>query len=126
MKSLFKNIENDLVFIDKEMQKIKIRISTIPEHNKRDYQDFMRLLSVFRKDKISLVNSYHNIMQDINYKNKLLEAQRTMFEIEAMNLMKQDNEQSEFDEEYEQYYEDLLKRASENVAILSEGILNEE
>lgn len=126
MSSIIKDIENDLEHVDKEIYSIKERITNIPKENKKEFRESMRLLSVFRKDKLSLLNTYHNIIQDISVKRRLLEAQRIKYEAEAAKLLMEDVDRSEADEQFALYFEGLLERTSKSVAKHDSDLIKQE
>lgn len=126
MSSIIKDIENDLEHIDKEIYSIKQRITNIPEENKKEFRESMRLLSVFRKDKLSLVNAYHSIVQDLSVKRRLLEAQRIKYEAEAAKLLMEDVDRSEADEQFALYFEGLMERTSQAVAQHDSELIKQE
>lgn len=129
MASIVRDIERDLDNIDVEIGELRERIRLLPRTSKREYRESVRLLSLLRKDKISLLNMYHNIVQDLTIKRQLLEAQRVVLEVEAARLLTEDVERSEADEQFEAYFNGLMKRTSELVSerdseLIREQVLN--
>ena len=129
MTSIIRDIERDIDNIDVEIGELRERISLLPRTSKREYRESVRLLSLLRKDKISLLNMYHNIVQDLTIKRQLLEAQRVVLEVEAARLLTEDVERSEADEQFEAYFNGLMKRTSELVSerdseLIREQVLN--
>ena len=129
MASIVRDIERDLDNIDVEIGELRERISLLPRTSKREYRESVRLLSLLRKDKISLLNMYHNIVQDLTIKRQLLEAQRVVLEVEAARLLTEDVERSEADEQFEAYFNGLMRRTSELVSerdseLIREQVLN--
>lgn len=98
MSKILRDIEKDISFITKEIQKLKIKIAKIPEHNMKDYNMMMSLLSRFRNDKVKLLTSHHSISQDVHYKNDLLDAQIDKLNAEVDAILEQKTDMTEFQE----------------------------
>lgn len=104
-QKLIDRISKDIELIDRDIRDIQVRIKQIPEYNKKDYLNMMKLLSQFRRDRESLVNQYHAVVTDINYKNKLVAAKALEAETIIRKILEKDSTLSGFQEDFMVFFE---------------------
>lgn len=125
MSRILRDIEKDVSFITKEIQKLKIRIAKIPEHNIKDYNMMMGLLSKFRNDKVKLLTSHHSICQDVYYKNELIDMHAEKLRVEIESILEQNSDMTEFQEMFMKAKEAIIEASEKTAKELKEDVKNE-
>lgn len=115
---LLKNILSRIKANDSEVQEMVIELDSLDKDDFKTKNEIRSLISKFNNDTVKLLQAYHNMNQDLRFKNEEINAR--------ILLLKKQVDYLEKEGQGEAAALQIIEHLNEQTKKLSEGVSNEE